>query len=566
MRILGISAHHKDAAAALLVDGQPVAAAREEHFTGELHDPALPLHAARFCLEHAGISASQLDHVVFYEKPLRKFERILLHQLKAYPRTSRSFVRSAFAWLGDRLWIKNRLVKELGVEFDAVLFVQHQLALAANAFFTSPFSEAALLTVDDAGEWATSLSGRASKNQFEVLDEVQFPHSLGFVVSAITQFLGFVPGRDEYVVETLAAYGTPRYAEVFRELLPAHENGFTVDQAAFRYAFDAEQLYADSLASHLGAPRFSGDPLHIDGTDTRHADIACSLQLLLGERILTMIRVLHERAPLAKLCLAGELANNRRLVTQIVETGPFTQVFVPNAPGKSGGALGAALYAHHVLSPDEFGEHTSHDAALGESVDERAEPSAQLLSGDPGDEILRRLLDGQHIAWVRGRVEFGATSLGNRMVLALPSRAGPPNRLQTCLQRTEPFLPRRLAMPEECAKTRLESIPGRDLGPLLARAQIRMTPGDPSLRQASDSPDGTICPQVVTAASDPEFHALLQQVGTATDLPVLQVEDFALRGSPVVRTEAAAVDALQRSRLDCLIVENRLYERPTIEP
>ncbi|MEE2886975.1 MAG: carbamoyltransferase N-terminal domain-containing protein [Planctomycetota bacterium] len=564
MYILGISAHHRDAAAALLIDGEAVAAAREEHFTGLLRDAEVPVRATRFCLEQAGIKPSELDHVVFYEKPLRKFERVLLHQLKAYPRSARSFVHGAFAWLGDQLWTKNRLVKDLGVGFETVLFARHQLALAANAYYTSPFEEAAVLTVDDAGEWATSLSCKASGHQLETTSEVQFPHSLGLVVSAITQFLGFEPGRDEHVVETLAPFGTPRYLDAFRALIPEASNGFTVDQAAFRYAFDSDQLYDNSLAGHLGSPRYSGDPLLIEGDDTRHADIACSLQAILVERVLTLVQDLHTKTASRNLCLAGELANNRRLIAQIADSGPFDRLFVPDAPGKSGGALGAALYAHHALVPDAARAGSRHCAALGESVDKRAEPGARTLSGDPGDEILRRLLEGQRVAWVRGRVEFGACSLGNRLVLALPARNGSPTGLRASLQDTESFLPCRLAMSDDFANTRLTSDPEQDLGELLARAQIRITPQDSALQCTSESPDGTICPQVVSAESDPELHGLLQRIGKHTDLPVLQVDDFALRGSPLVRTEAAAVAALQRSRLDCLIVQDRLYERRAI--
>lgn len=561
MRILGISAHHRDAAAALLVDNQVIAAAREEHFSGALHDPGLPIEATRFCLTQAGIQASDLDHVVFYEKPLRKFERVLVHQLRAYPNSARSFVHGAFAWLGDRLWIKNRLAKELGVDFESILFVPQQLALAANAYYTSPFAEAALLTIDDVGEWSSSLSGKASGCTIHTTSEIPFPDSLGFVVSAITQFLGFMPGHDEYIIETLAPFGKPHYADAFRKLIRSQDKGFAVDQSAFRYSFDSELLYSESLSKHLGPPRYSGDPLLISDQDSRHGDIACSLQTILGERVLALVNEVHSQTASTNLCLAGELARNRRLVAEIVKLGPFPHVFVPNDPGKSGGALGAALYAQHELNPDTKRLPLSQPTALGEAIGNHPEPNARTLPDQPIDEISRRLLAGQRIAWVRGRVEFGACSLNNRIVLALPSKANPPNDLPARLQRSEPFLPRRLAMTSDYAKAGLPTDGRSNLTDLLARAQIRVTPRTPALSQISESPDGTICPQVITTDSDPELHALLCEIGSKTDLPIVQIDDFALRGSPIVASEAAAVQALLRSRLDCLIVENRIYER-----
>ncbi len=561
MRILGISAHHRDAAAALLIDNQVIAAAREEHFSGALHDPGLPSEAIQFCLTQAGIQASDLDHVVFYEKPLRKFERVLVQQLRAYPRSARSFVHGAFAWLGDRLWIKHRLSKELGVEFGSILFVPHQLALAAHAYYTSPFEEAALLTIDDAGEWSSSLSGQASGSTIQTTSEVPFPDSLGFVVSAITQFLGFMPGHDEYIIETLAPFGKPNYADVFRKLIRSQGKIFAVDQTAFRYSFDSELLYSESLSEQLGPPRYSGDPLLISDQDSHHADIACSLQTVLSERVLALVNEVHSRTASPNLCLAGELAHNRRLVAEIVKLGPFPQVFVPNDPGKGGGALGAALYAQHELNPETRYSAPSQATALGEAIGNHPEPGARTFAGQAIDEISRRLLEGQHIAWVRGRVEFGSCSLNNRIVLALVSKANPPSDLPARLQRGEPFLPRRLAMTSDYAEASLPDDGKCNLSSLLARAQVRVTPQAAALSQISESPDGSICPQVITSESDAELHELLCAIGRKTDLPILQIDDFSLRGSPIVASETAAVQALLRSQLDCLIVEDRIYER-----
>ena len=319
MRILGISAFHRDAAAALLVDGRPVAAVAEATFTRKPFDSAFPSRAIRFCLDHAGIEGRDLDRVVFYEKPLRKFERLLAVQVQAFPRSSRSFAHGVSSWLSDRLWIKSRIARELNVDLVKVVFTEQQVALAANAFYTSPFSSAALLTVDDVGEWATASVGVGRDDGLSVLGEVMFPHSLGLFACAVTQFLGFVPGEEEHKVEALSAYGEPSYAGVLRGLVVGEGGYFEIDQGPFRFAFDSDCLYRDSLCDLLGPARFSGDPLCIEGTDTRHADIAASLQLVLEERVLALGLRAHELTPSPNLCFAGVLATNRRLNARLLE-------------------------------------------------------------------------------------------------------------------------------------------------------------------------------------------------------------------------------------------------------
>ncbi len=562
MRILGISAFHRDAAAAVLVDGQPVAAAQEERHTRLSLDPAFPVRAIRASLFQAGLQARDLDRVVFYEKPLRKFERVLALHLRAFPKSSKSFPKSLFLWLGDRLWIKNRIATELGVDQERILFCEHQGSVAANAYFTSPFDDAAVLTIDDAGEWATSVYGRGKGDDLALDHEILYPHSLGLLASAITQFLGFVPGEDESLLESLAAHGEPRFAPIMGTLAPETDGLFELDKSAFRLDYDSEHLWSEELEKRLGPPRFSGEPLAIAGDDRRHADIAASLQQVLEERVLALAARVHRDVPADALCLGGELARNRRVLSRLLADGPFAQVHVPPSPAKSGAALGAALWAHHVVEK-AGGERANSLSGLGDPIEDRAEPGAVTLDSAAAveTELAQRLGRGDLVGWARGRMEFGPHSFGNRSVLALASDTDACKKLLASTQRTESFRECRVSIPAERAADYLE-LPGNASAHVRA-AQLAAVARDALREQASSavSPDGTAWVHAVEQDADPELHALLTRIGKETGSPLLLHADLSLRGSPIVRNEAEAVDAWRRSGLDVLVAGERLYER-----
>ena len=561
MKLLGLSAFHRDAAAAVVVDGVVIASVQEDRFTKRLQDESFPIRAARACLEEAGLQMRDLDGVVFYEKPLRKFERVLATQLGAFPRSARSFSRNMFLWLGDRLWMKNRIAEELEwSDTSRIYFTEHQLAHAASAFFPSPFDEAAVLTVDDVGEWATTTLCKGSGQSLELLSEVRFPDSLGMFVSAIAQYLGLEPGAQDAQLEALAPYGTPRFLEEFRALVPAADAGaFTVDQTAFRYAFDHATLYSDELEARLGPARIGTSPLRFVGEDRRDADVAASLQALLEERVLELCAALHERTGLASLCFAGILAENRTLCARLLKDGPFERLYVPACPDDAGAALGAALYVHAALEPDTPCRPLP-DAYLGMPVEERPEEGAVTLP-DVHAALLSRLTAGGRVAWVRGRLELGPRSQGHRGLFANPRPADARTRLQEAVQHAEPFLPIRVAVPAERAIDFFDLPTGAEhplrLGQLFVPASAELRERAPSAVR----PDGTAWPQLVHADEDPELHRLLIAFGEATGAPLLLHETFALRGSPIVRIESDAHDAFQRSTLDALVVEDRLYER-----
>lgn len=561
MNLLGLSAFHRDAAAALLVDGKPVAAVQEDRFTKRLQDESFPIRASRSCLAQAGLKVRDLDGVVFYEKPLRKFERVLATQLGAFPKSARSFSRNMFTWLGDRLWMKNRICDELEFEDPSkVYFTEHQMAHAANAFYCSPFEESAVLTVDDAGEWATSILAKGSGTSLELLSEVRFPHSLGLLVSAVAQYLGLEPGAQDHLLEALAAYGSPKHLDVFEKLVTAGENGsFAVEQDSFRYSFDHEHLYSDELVKALGPARIGTNPLRYTPDDSRDADVAASLQAIVEKRTLELCAELHRRVPSKNLCFAGRLAENRNLNARLLKDGPFESLYVPPCPDKAGAALGAALYVHHALN-GQSERHTLSDAYLGMPVERHPEEGAQDLA-DSQAALLERLLKGERVGWVRGKLEFGVHSMGHRSLLADPRPEDARTKLLETVQHGEPIMPIRVAIAAERAGEYLDLPTGADFP--LRMGQIH-APAKEALKAHAPSavrPDGMAWPQLIHADSDPEFHRLLTSVGEATGAPVLLHATFGLRGSPIVRIESDAFDAFKRSSLDCLIVEDRMYQR-----
>jgi carbamoyltransferase len=560
MRILGISAFHHDAAAALVVDGVPIAAMQEERYTRRPFDSSFPKWSVRACLRAGGLRAADLDQVVFYEKPLRKFERCLATQLQSFPRSSGVFYKSMYLWLGDRLWMKNRIADELEVDTDRIVFTEHHEALAANAFFTSPFEEAAVLIAGGVGEWATTSLARCSGSDVEILAEVRFPHSLGLFASAVTQYLGFEPGRDEELVLSLAARGQPRFAGAFAELVQATEDqGFTVDQSRFRFAFDSERLFGQGLEELLGPARSPrADPTALP--DAHAADVAHGLRAVLEARMTALALELARRAPSENLCLTGDLARLRRLNAAIFASGAFRRLHVPPAPAEAGAALGAALL---VAARSGGGRPRAHPAcALGEAVVPASDEGGRVLASEAEAVplLLERIEAGGVVGLARGRMELGHHSRGGRVLLG-DARAEATCRRVRRIRLSEDFAPLSLVVPAERAAELFELPPGTAsalaTGMLAVRAKDRARA---ALSFALD-PDGTACVLCVSAEEAPVLHALLTAFGQRTGLPVLLCETLDQRGLPMVRTEADALDLLRRMELDAVLVNDRFHAR-----
>jgi carbamoyltransferase len=564
MRILGISALRRDAAAALVVDGELVATAQEERLTKQRLASGMPKRAIRACLEAGGVLGRDIDQVVFYEKPLRAFERTLVSELRAFPHSARVFSRDMFTWLGDRMWVRGQLAEEVGVPEERVRFVDHELSHAAAAYYTSPFDEAAVLVLDDVGEWATTLLGQGRGRTLETLAELHHPHSLGLFASALTQFLGFEVGADERLVEALSAWGAPRFLDVMEGLLPAGEaGGFEVKASAFRFPFDSEILFGKALVEELGPHREPGVALRYTGEDRRDADLASSLQAVLETRALALVEELYRRAPQEALCLGGELAHNTRLVARILADGPFERLHVPEAPGKAGAALGAALYALHMHAEVNFNGHKS-TTDLVDLASQAGQGAAELGDGDAArDELVARLADGQRVAWVKGSPELGVRSLRSRVLLADPCLADASELLLSTVQRGESYQPSCLAVLAEEAPKWLVLPEGKSAPGAMARGQLSFeaTPALLELAPSAVSPDGRLNARLVDRTDEPEFAALLDALGAATGASLLTTASFHLRGAPIVKTELDAFEAFQHSNLDALVAETRLYAR-----
>src|SRR5213594_4138368 len=361
MNILGISAFYHDSAAALIQDGKLVAAAQEERFTRKKHDAGFPAQAIAYCLREGGIGPHQLDYVGFYDKPLLKFERILIQYLATFPRSYRSFMKAVPIWLLEKLWVPAMIRKQLGEDVP-ILFAEHHQSHAASAFLVSPFKEAAILTVDGVGEWATASFGVGRDGKLEIFHEIHFPHSLGLLYSAFTYYLGFKVNSAEYKVMGLAPYGQPRYYDRVRKLIDVREDGsFRMDMHYFAYH------YGLTMTNGAFEELFEGPPRDPEGPLTqREKDIAMSVQKVTEEVVLKMASYLHKHTGLPKLCMAGGVALNCVANGRLLREGPFEDIFIQPAAGDAGGAVGVAALIHSQILGRER-SYEMKDAFLGPS-------------------------------------------------------------------------------------------------------------------------------------------------------------------------------------------------------
>ena len=586
MNILGVSCYYHDAAAALLQDGMLTAAAEEERFSRVKHDSGFPHRAIQFCLDYAGIAARDLDFVVFYEKPLVKFERILTTAVGTYPRSSRAFAEAMIAWFDEKLWIKNSLRKHLEVSSEKVLFADHHTSHAASAFFCSPFREAAILTVDGVGEWTTTAMGTATadwdgegENAIHLSHEIRFPHSLGLLYSVFTAFLGFEVNEGEYKVMGMAAYGRPRYIDKVYQLLHVSEDGsFHLNMKYFSYHFSDHQSYSHRFLHLLGDPRdpksefIPPDSESAAGRESEvrasqyYADVAASIQYVAEDILLRMTRHLHRQTGLTSLCMGGGVALNSVANGRILRESGFEELFIHPAAGDSGGAVGAALHAWHVLlaQPRKFileDAYLGQGYSPGEIADFLKSQSIACEAYDDDERMLTRLteelLAGRVIGWMQGRFEWGPRALGNRSILADPRRAEMKNIVNAKIKFREPFRPFAPAMPESMAATCFDGLsdPARHYP---ARFMLLVLPWKSEIGNLVPAVNhaGTGRLQTMRAQWNPRYHRLIQLFGEATGIPILMNTSFNLRGEPIVASPADAWKTFCTSGLDTLVVGN----------
>ncbi len=552
MNIVGLSSGYHESACCLLRDGELIAAAEEERFSRVKHDPRLPLTAWRFCLERGRLGIRDLDALAYYESPTKKLAR----QLWA-GQTSR------LADLDVGL-VERDIRERMGFE-GPILSFEHHHSHAASSFFYSGFAEAALLTVDGVGEWATTAYGRACGRELEIFEEVHFPHSLGLFYSALTSFLGFRVNDGEHRVMGLAPYGRPTRLDALRRIVDVRPRGqFALDMRYFDFSGGAP-MYTDALCDLLAMPaRAPGAPL-----EATHQDLARSLQLLLEEVLLAKVRYLAAEVASPNLCLAGGVALNCVANRRLLEEGPFAHLFVPPAAGDSGACLGAAALAHAALTGERLPAAPLERVDLGPEFSAAEIACLLAASGVVArdftgreDELLgavvERLLAGQAVAWFQGRMELGPRALGARSILADPRRPEIRDRINRLIKKRESFRPfapsvlldhagRHFAL-DHPSPFMLETCPVRSLLELPAITHV----------------DGSARPQTVDPRHLPRFAALLEAFYQRTGCPLLLNTSFNVDGEPIVCTPEDALRSMAAARLDALALGNHLVDLEAI--
>ncbi|MBP2294291.1 carbamoyltransferase family protein [Azospirillum rugosum] len=588
MRILGISAYYHDSAAALVDDGRIVAAAQEERFSRIKHDQRFPRQAIDYCLAEAGIGLAQVDRVVFYDKPLLKFGRLAATYLGVAPRGLRSFSEAAPAWLGDKLFQRRTVCRELarlapGRDWKRdLLFTEHHLSHAASAFFPSPFAEAAILTLDGVGEWTTTSLGIGRGNDITLLKEIRFPHSLGLLYSAFTYYLGFKVNSGEYKVMGLAPYGEPRYASaILDHLIDVKPDGsFWLDQSYFDYCAGL-RMTNDRFDTLFGGPRRRPE----EPLTQRHMDLAASVQAVTEEVVLRLTRTAAAETGMENLCLAGGVALNCVANGKVLRDGRFKRLWIQPAAGDAGGALGAALAASHMLHglprrPEEDGDAMS-GAYLGPAFSDEdamtrlSAVGARFVRLDD-EALLARAVDdltaGKALGWFQGRMEFGPRALGARSIIGDPRSPTMQKLLNLKVKYRESFRPFAPSVLREDTAAWFEL--DVDSPYMLLVANVRpehrraMTADEQALFGIdklnvvrSDIPavthvDYSARVQTVHAGTNPRYHELLRRFKERTGCPVLVNTSFNVRGEPIVCTPEDAFRCFMGTDIEALVLGN----------
>ena len=593
MNILGISAFYHDSAACLVRDGEIVAAAQEERFTRRKHDPRLPKHAIAYCLDAGGVKKGGIDAVVFYEKPLTKFTRLLSTYTDTAPRGWKSFLMGVPAWLKDKAWVGHHIeafLDEAGYgAAKKFLFTEHHHAHAASAFYPSPWPEAAILTIDGVGEWTTSGIACGEGNQVKMLREIHFPHSLGMLYSAFTYFTGFRVNSGEYKLMGLAPYGEPKYADIIRDkLVEIHEDGsIRLDLSYFGY-IDGLKMTNNRFAELFGGPARTGE----SEISAREMDLAASIQLVTEEIVFKMARFARAITGKRNLCMAGGVALNCVANGKLLRSGLYDDIFIQPAAGDAGGALGAALYCwHHIEGqPREAdGKHDKMQAAfLGPShtneeiaswLDENSYPYHALAEKDLVDTVARAVADEQVIGMLQGRMEFGPRSLGNRSILADARSTKMQSFLNLATKFRESFRPFAPICLEEDAGEYFEFL---KVSPYMLLVdgvrRERCMASLPSAERArergvglkewvneprSDVPaithvDYSARVQTVNEEQNPRIFGILHELKRLTGFSIMVNTSFNVRSEPIVCTPEDAYRCFMRTGIDVLVLENAL--------
>ena len=580
MYILGISCFYHDSAACLIRDGKVLAAAQEERFSRKKHDPRFPRNAIEYCLKEAGIKATELDYTVFYDKPFLTFERLLLSYLTVAPKGLRSWLEAMPLWLGQKLHITKLIKKEIGYDGD-VLFTEHHEAHAASAFYPSPFNEAAILTLDGVGEWATASYGFGKGKNINLFKELHFPDSLGLLYSAFTYFTGFKVNYGEYKLMGLAPYGKPRYKDlILTELVDVKEDGSLRLNLTY---FDF--LGGLRMTNKRFAKLFGGPPREPETEITeREMDIAASIQAVTEEIVMKMANHVYNETKLRYICLAGGVALNCVANGRLLQEGPFEDIWIQPAAGDAGGSLGAALCVWYRYLDNERSISEGYDCQKGsylgpsfsndivkEFLDKHKYPYHEFDLGDRARIIAQEIAGGKIVGYLTGRMEFGPRALGARSILGDPRSEDTQSLMNLKIKYRESFRPFAPTVLEEkvseyfeidrpspymlfvanIKKARCLPQPSQDDRGILERLNVKR----------SDIPavthlDYSARIQTVNREDKPDYYELISEFEKLTGSAVIVNTSFNVRGEPIVCTPEEAYRCFMRTEMDVLVLED----------
>jgi carbamoyltransferase len=566
MNVLGISCFYHDSAAALLRDGVVVAACQEERLSRKKHDSGFPARAVRYVLREAGLRPGDLDVVGFYDKPILKFERILSTYIATFPRSFASFRKAMPLWIHEKLWTPSLIRKELRPYKGPILFAEHHMSHAASCFLVSPFEEAAILTVDGVGEWATASFGVGKGTDITLFKEIRFPHSLGLLYSAFTYYLGFKVNSAEYKVMGLAPYGKPvHYDRIMRDMVHLNEDGsFKLNMKYFSYDHGLTMTNG-SFDEFFGGPPRKPETWMTE----REFDIAASVQKVCEEVVLRMVRHIHRETGLDRLCMAGGVALNCVANGRVIRETPMRRLFVQPAAGDAGGAVGVATYIHNTLGKQPRGPAWKHayvgpaytDEEIREYLDGRGARYETLCDAELTRRTARLLSEGNVIGWFQGRMEFGPRALGGRSILADPRDPKMRDTLNMKIKFREGFRP---FAPSVLAERAAEWFEIDCESPyMLLVAQVREGKRViPSVTHV----DNSARLQTVTREESPLYYSLIEEFERLTGVPIVINTSFNVRGEPIVCTPHDAYLCFMRTNMDYLAVGHHLLDKKEQPP
>ena len=595
MYILGISAFYHDSAAALIKDGALLAAAMEERFSRKKHDSGFPRLAAQFCLEQAGISAQDLEYVVFYEKPLLKFERILQTSLNGFPRSLGFWRESMMTWLGDKLWVRSHVARGIGVPYSKVLFCDHHMSHAASAYFACPFKDAAILTVDGVGEWTTTTLGAGKSSlgdegdappTIELFEEQRFPHSLGLLYSTFTAWLGFRVNNGEYKVMGMSPYGEPRYMDKLAKLAkvdPA-SGAFQLNMDYFDFHRSAQRSYSRKFLELFGDQRDAETDFFTARTNPErraerramesnqyYADVAASIQRFTEDTLIQTATYLQKKTGMDKLVMAGGVALNTKANWRILNETPFQELWIQPAAGDDGGALGAALWAWHALlgKPRKWvQEHAYYGRSYSDGECRAFLDEAQLPCESFTDEtrLTERIVDAltqqQVIGFHQGRFEWGPRALGNRSILADPRGADMKEIVNTKIKFREPFRPFAPVVLRERAPEYFDYPQVAEHDSPRYMLMVAPIKNDKQDEIHAVNHEGTGRLQSIDRDTNARYYDIVKTFGEATGVPIVLNTSFNLRGEPIVNTPREAYNTFRNSDIDMLVLGSHIVRKP----